>query len=264
MGRANLFAELYELAAVTPNWTRTLLTVNDTNAVDADEIEQVRQEISQSAFEQEYLCSFDAAIRGAYFGTEMAQAEKDGRIGKIPYDPALPVDTSWDIGIADLTVVAFWQTLRTGEARMINCKAFQNTGLPEIKKELDGLPYTYGAHYAPHDIKVREWGGSGQSRLETARQLGINYRVVRNIPLRDGIEATRVLLPRVWFDREHCFDCIEALKLYRADYQDEREVFSLTPLRDWTTHYADAVRMYAVGYREQQQASAYKPRRAVI
>ena len=264
-GMQNLFYELYNQAEDTPNWSRALLKWDDVNAISADEVAQIRKEVSEEAFQQEYECSFTAAVRGAFYGRIMAQAEEAGRIGHVPHDPALPVHTSWDIGVADSTVVVFWQVLRGGEVRMIDCREFQNTGLPEIKKELDGLPYTYDQHFAPHDIKVREWGGSGQSRLETARSLGIRFRVVRNISIRDGIEAVRVLLPRVWFDRKNCFTCIEGLKTYRTDYNEQREVFNLTPLHSWESHFADAVRMFAVGWRDRMDEQApTRPRRAVI
>jgi phage terminase large subunit len=266
MGMANLFYELYSRAGQTPGWTKTLKTVHDTGTIAAAEIEQLKREMSEAAFSQEYECDWSAAVKGAYYGNEMSAAEKDGRVARIPYDPALPVDTAWDIGVADSTVVLFLQALRTGEVRLIDCKAYQNTGLPDIKKDLDQLPYSYGTHYAPHDIKVREWGGSGQSRLETARQLGIRYRVVPNKSVRDGIEAVRVLLPRMWFDRENCFDCIEALKTYRASYDDVREVYSLTPLHTWESHYCDALRAFAVGRKEgmEDRIDYSRQRRALI
>ena len=263
-GMNNLFYELHQTGGNTPYWSSALLKWDDTNAINPREIEQIRQEISPEAFDQEYNCSFTAAVRGAFYGKIMAQAEEAGRVTSVPYDPALPVHTSWDIGVNDSTVIVFWQVLRGGEVRMINSREYQNTGLQDIKKDLDDLPYSYGEHYGPHDLKVREWGGSGQSRLETARSLGIRFRVVRNIPVRDGIEAVRVLLPRVWFDREACFTTIEGLKTYRAEYNDEREVFNLTPLHSWESHHADAVRYFAIGIREQKDSRPMRPRRPVI
>jgi len=263
-GMNNLFYELYQQGQGTDYWDSALLKWDDTRAIRASEIRQIRKEISEEAFDQEYNCSFTAAVRGAFYGKLMAHAEKEGRITHVPYEPQLPVHTSWDIGVADSTVVVFWQVMRGGEIRMINSREYQNCGLQEIKKDLDGLPYAYGEHYAPHDIKVREWGGSGQSRLETAKSLGIRFRVVRNIPVRDGIEAVRMLLPRVWFNRETCFTTIEGLKTYRTEWNDEREVFNLTPLHSWESHHADAVRMFAVGLNEAHDETRLRPRRPVI
>jgi len=263
-GMNNLFYELYQQGQGTDYWDSALLKWDDTRAIRASEIRQIRKEISEEAFDQEYNCSFTAAVRGAFYGKLMAHAEREGRITHVPYEPQLPVHTSWDIGVADSTVVVFWQVMRGGEIRMINSREYQNCGLQEIKKDLDGLPYAYGEHYAPHDIKVREWGGSGQSRLETAKSLGIRFRVVRNIPVRDGIEAVRMLLPRVWFNRETCFTTIEGLKTYRTEWNDEREVFNLTPLHSWESHHADAVRMFAVGLNEAHDETRLRPRRPVI
>lgn len=247
-GMGNLFYRLYSEAPKN-GWFHQTLTWKDTDVIAAQEIQALKQEMSAEEFEQEYECSFTAAVKGAFFGKYMAQAERDGRITSVPWEASLPVHTSWDLGMADLTVIVFWQQTPGGELRIINCLSYANTGLPEIKKQLDQLPYTYGSHYGPHDIKVREIG-SGRSRLETARDLGIEFTVAPNKSVRDGIEAVRGLLPKCWFDREKCFDLVEGLKTYRTEYDELRQVFHLTPLHSWESHYADAVRMFAVAHRD--------------
>ena len=97
----------------------------------------------------------------------------------------------------------------------------------------------------PHDIKVTELG-SGKTRLAIFRKLGISCATAPDLSLADGIEATRVLLPKCVIDREKCKVAIEALKQYRTEYDEKRQVYKKTPLDDWTNHYADAVRMFAV------------------
>lgn len=244
-GMANEFHRFYTLAADTPGWQRSLLTVNDTGAIAPQELEALQREMRPEEWDQEMLCSFSAAVRGAFYANEMARADREGRIGRVPHDPLLPVHTSWDLGMANRTVVWFWQSLRS-EVRAIRCLAFAGTGLPEIAVELQRLPYRYGQHYAPHDSKVRELG-SGKSRLEIAHGLGLTWTVVPEVGLQSGIEATRAMLGRVWFDAEGCKDGIEALRLYRTEWDDELRVFSNQPLHDWTSDYADSVRMFAVG-----------------
>jgi len=244
MGMANMFYELYRDSESRPGWYRTLLTAYQTHALPDPELEALEREQGAEEFAQEMLCDWSAAVRGAYFGREMAAAEREGRIKAVPWDRTLPVHTSWDLGIADFTVIWCWQQAG-GEVRAIDLMQWTGSGLPDIIAELRKKPYQWGRHYAPHDIKVRELG-SGRSRLEMAGSLGLRFEVVRNLDLMDGIEALRAMIPRTWFDREKCFMGIEALKTYRTEWDDNRRVFSLRPLHSWESHFADAARMFAV------------------
>jgi hypothetical protein len=224
--------------------------VNDTNVLPESELASLKREMTEEEFSQEFLCDWSAAVRGAYFGKEMAAAERDKRITAVPYDPLLPVHTSWDLGINDLTTVWCWQ-VAGAQVRAIKVLAFQNTGLPDIAHQLRQMPWRWGTHYAPHDAKVRELG-SGKSRQEIALSLGIKWDIVPEVGLMSGIEAARTLIPRVWFDREGCRDGIEALKTYRTEYDDIHRVYSLKPLHSWESHYADAFRYFAVGSQGRQ------------
>jgi hypothetical protein len=244
-GMANEFHRFFELAKDTQGWTRSLLTVDDTHALPESELAALKAEMRPEEWDQEMLCSFSAAVRGAFFAREMQQAEQQGRIGRVPRDPLLPVHTSWDLGLANRTVVWLWQTIGA-EVRAIDCRAYSGTALPDIIADLKGLGYPWGRHYAPHDAQVRELG-SGKSREEIARALGMAWEIVPQVGVQSGIDAARALLPRVWFDREACADGIQALQLYRTEYDEERRVFSNTPLHDWTSDYADALRYFAVG-----------------
>ena len=244
-GQANQFAHLYRQAGDLPGWSRSLLTCEQTTAIKPEELVALKREMQPEEYEQEMLCSFNAAVRGAYYGQAMAEAERDGRIGRVPHDRTLPVHTSWDLGMANRTVVWLWQTVGP-ELRAIGCRAYSGTGLPDIIADLQKLKYTFGEHYGPHDTKVRELG-TGKSREEVAAALGLRFRIVPQIGLQSGIDQTRAMLGRVWFDAQGCQDGIEALRLYRTEYDDERKVFSLNPLHDWTSDYADACRTFAVG-----------------
>jgi len=188
--------------------------------------------------------AFEVALDGAFYANQMIDANQRGRVANVPYDPALPVITSWDLGMADSTCIFFWQVC-ISEIRAIDIMEFTGTGLPEIIKQIDLKPYNYSQHIAPHDIAVRELG-TGKSRKEVASKLGLKFDVAPNLPVNDGIEAVKAMLPRVYFDREKCADGIRALKNYRSEYNEIRNVFSKTPRHDWTSHYADAVRYFAV------------------
>ena len=244
-GRANLFYEYWMSSEGKSDWFRQLLTAHDTDMLDADELEAMRGMMDEGEYQQELLCDWDAAVKGSYYGKLMNAVETEGRVGRVPYDPQLPVHTAWDLGMADSTVVIYAQRLRTGEVRILECDEYQNTGLTEIVRDMQQKPYTYGSHVLPHDAKVRELG-TGKSREEILRSLGVNPSICRNVRVEDGIQAVRSMLPRCWFDRDKCFRLVEALKTYRADWSEERQVANRTPLHSWESHFADAFRYLAL------------------
>ena len=241
----NAFYELYREAEEMPDWYTRRLKYTDTNIIDAAEIEAMRKEMSAAEFEQEMNCSWQAAIRGAYYGEEMTLAEDEGRVTRVPYDKTLPVITSWDLGVNDATVIWFWQLGYGGDIKAIDCRAYQGTGLPDIVRDLQQLPYKYSQHIGPHDLGVKELG-SGLTRMEIASNLGVTFDIAPKQPVLDGIHAVRGLIPRMWFDREKCAKGVEALKQYRTEYDERKGIFRNTPLHDWTSDFADSVRYFAV------------------
>ena len=255
MGRANLFAELVHPRTQQKGWMSKTLTVHDTGALPPDEIQALRDEMPPEEFEQELLCSFDAQIKGAYWGRQMSDAEKAGRITSVPYISDLPVTTCFDLGINDSTFIWYAQHIGS-EVHLIDCDEFTNTGLPDIVKHVQAKPYIYDRHLFPHDVKVRELG-SGKTRVETLANLGMAASHVPNIPIMDGINAARNLLSRCWFDRDKCFTGIEALKLYRSEYSETKQVLSNAPRHDWTSHAADSFRYFSVSY--QDRPAGHRP-----
>ena len=143
--------------------------------------------MSKEQYEQEFECSFNAAITGALFGRALGEATHEGRIGSFPWLPLKPVHTSWDLGISDSTAIWFFQEVEN-QRRYIDYYEASGEGLVHYAKVLSESPYVYGEHLQPHDIMVRELG-SGRSRLEMLRELGISCRVAPRISVQDGIEA---------------------------------------------------------------------------
>jgi phage terminase large subunit len=188
----------------------------------------------------------------------MNEAEAGERITSIPYDPRLEVHTAWDLGMADSTVIWFIQT-HGRETRFIDVLKGEGVGLDWYVKQLKDRPYNYGNHYLPHDIEVRELG-TGKSRLEVLAELGVSrgVTIVPQMPVEDGIQAVRMLLPTSWFDKVKCKEGIEALRMYRRDWDDKRQEFRPHPLHDWTSHYADAARYFAVGHQERSVARSIR------
>lgn len=256
-GWRNQFAEFWRDAEGRPDWYRSMLKVTETDALLPAEVEALRMELSPEEFQQELMCSFDSAIKGAYYSMLISAANDAGRITTVPYTPGLLVHTSWDLGMRDRTVVWYWQTLSSGEIRAIDLDSWSGTGLPAIVKVLDAKPYVYGKHLAPPDIAVRELG-TGKSRLEVAEGLGLRFTVVKQLPVADGIEAVRSVLPLIWFDREKTGDGVEALRNYRTEWDDLRRVLKPTPLHDWSSDFCDAVRYFAIGMAELRSGQWHK------
>lgn len=234
-------AMLYELAKQNASWFAQILTVDDTGILAPDVIEEERRSgMSEDMIAQEYYCSFQAAIVGAYYGRQMSDADKDGRITAVPYEPAKPVETWWDLGMRD--AMAIWFVQRIGpQIRLIDYYENSGEGMQHYAKVLQDRGYVYGRHVAPHDIEVREIG-TGKSRRETAAALGIKFDVAPKLDVDDGIDAVRAMLPSCWFDAKKCERGIEALRQYRKEWDDRNKVFHDHPLHDWTSHPADALR----------------------
>lgn len=189
--------------------------------------------------------AFEAAVEGAYYAEQMAHAETDGRIGRVPWEPRVDVETWWDLGMDDDMAIWFVQRVAS-EIRLIDYYANSGEGLLHYAKELRAKPYNYGRHVGPHDIEVRELG-TGKSRKETAEEMGLRpFEVAPKLEVQDGIEAVRNLIPRCWFDAEKCADGIRALKNYRKDWDEHRGVWLPRPRHDWASHASDAFRTGAV------------------
>ena len=244
----NEFAKVFERSQSNPDWFSAMLRASQTGILPEDELASALEDMTPEQYEQEFECSFDAAITGAYFGKEMAQADREGRIRDLHYDPDLPVHTSWDLGIGDPTAIWFWQI--TGqEIRIID--HYENSGqaIPHYVKEIQSRNYKQGIDWVPHDAKIRS-AETGRTRVETLISLGREPRLVPDHKLMDGINATRLILSRCWFDRTKCADGIEALRQYRADFDEKAKTFKDRPRHDWTSHSADAFRYMAMAYRE--------------
>ena len=241
----NLFWELYDRADRLDGWGRCLLRYDQTQIIAASEVEAMRQELDEFEFAQELECSFTAAVRGAYYGRACGKAEKDGRVTSVPYDPNLPVITSWDLGYADATAIWYIQPTRHGEIRVIDYDEFNSHYLQEIIPEVRKKPYVYDEHIAPHDIEVHEFA-AGATRRETAKNLGIHFTVAPNVPVVDGITAVRKMIDRCAFDERQTRQGFNALQLYRSEESERTGMRSKKPLHDFTCHAADALRMFAV------------------
>lgn len=258
----NHFADLWEEAQRNPEWFSLQLKASETGILPADELASARASMTDEDYAAQYECSFAASVVGSYWGREMKQAEDQGRITNVAYQPEIGVDTWWDLGIDD--AMAIWFTQNVGrEVHVIDYYEQSGEGLPHYARVLQEKGYVYASHNAPHDIQVRELG-SGRSRLETAAALGIRFQVIPNIDRADGIDAARSFIARCWFDRAKTERGRLALVSYHKTWDEKRRVFSAQPYHDWSSNAADAFRYLAVGHKNTPLKQKPAPRVTTI
>lgn len=252
--------KLLEMAKKNPKWFCEVLVAGsgkectkreDGTPVISDEVieDERLAGMPEEMIAQEFKCSFEAPLVGSYYGHALMIAEEQNRITKVPYDPLIPVDTFWDIGVADATGIWFVQQYGM-ELRIIDYYENSGEGLPHYLQVLKDRPYeAYGEHIGPHDLNVREFSGDGRSRIEVARSLGLKFRICPKHEVVDGIEAVRNIIPMCWFDEEKCARGIEGLRGYRKEWDEKNKCYKDHPLHDWTSHPADAFRYFAMSGR---------------
>ena len=261
----NEFWETYEHAKREDNWFCQMLKASESGLLLQSELDEARKIMGNDRYDQEFECSFEAAIQGAYYGHEMKAASQGGRIGVVPWEPSLPVVTAWDLGIGDSTAIWFAQ-FHGMERRIIDYYETSGVRLDHYVHQLKTdhrERWNYKEHILPHDVRVKELG-TGKSRLEVLEGLGLdNITVAPSLPVDDGIQAARTFLETCWFDEERCERGIEALRQYRRDYDEKGRTFRSRPLHDWTSHGADAFRYLAIGYRPATPRRAQRKQRSV-
>jgi len=237
----NQFWEIYDFAQRGhKDWYAKLYRASDTQVIPDDELEQAQAIMTPEQYEQEFECSFTAAVSGSYYGRLITKADNENRIGVVPVDSHVGVETWWDLGIGDST--AIWFIQRVGnEIHAVDYYETSGESLAHYADVLEERGYAYSRHVAPHDIQARELG-TGKSRLEVANELGIDFEVAPKLEVDHGIESVRNYLPHCYFDREKCKVGLDALRQYRKQWDDKNQVFKNKPLHDWCSHAADAFR----------------------
>jgi phage terminase large subunit len=251
---------MLDAARKDPLWFTQVLTIDDTGSITRAAVEQQRKEYhsiygedqGNSLIEQEYWCSFEAAILGAYYGKEMGRVETEGRITRVAVDERYPVHTAWDLGVGDSMVLWFFQIIGA-EVRVVDYYAAHGYGIAHYAKVKRERGYGYGNDYVPPDARVREMGsvdedGLAKQRIEIMLEEGLKPVIVQAHKVDDGISAVRQILPRCVFDQERCADGLEALRQYRSDWDSKNKIFRTTPKHDWSSHPADAFRYLAMAY----------------
>lgn len=258
------------MAQKSPNWFAEVLPASATGMISEERIAKqceeyasiYGEEAAEALIDQEYRCSFEAAILGSYYGKLIRDLEVKGRIVPLDIEPSLPVHRVWDLGIGDATSI-WWFQLVGSEIRIVDWHEASGVGIPHYAKEIASKGYPSGSDFVPHDAKVRELG-TGKTRVETMIGLGLHPKLVPLHKVDDGINAVRQTLPRCWFDKERCKGGLERLRQYKRVWDDDKKVFSNTPCHDWTSHTADSFRYLAMAWRDAPKEAAAKPARKTL
>lgn len=258
-GRNHAYA-MYQMAKDNPRWFAEVSNVHDTGALSPQQLEDSLKEyvalygedIGNAQFEQEYLCSFNAAILGAFYAREMVSVRKEGRItDEIEPIEGKPVHRAWDIGVKDDTSIWWFQVVGT-QVFILDCYSASGVGLDHyadvIQKRKEKHGWTDGIDFVPHDAKIKEWG-TGRTRVETMRDFGLNPQLVPMASKMDGINAVRVTLPRCVFHSRCEDEGISALEQYRREWDDDKKAFKASEVHDWSSHLSDAFRYLAMSWR---------------
>lgn len=243
----NHFWEIHKQAQ-TEGWLSLTLKASETNLIDAAELDDARTQMTPEQYAQEFECEFEVPALGAIYANEMSRCKADKRITDVPYDPALLVDTAWDLGIGDSTAIWFYQSVR-GEIHVIDY--YENNGQPitHYLSKLASKPYTYGKHNVPHDAEGRELG-TGKSIADMMSAADYWPTIVPKLSVETGINAVRIIFPRIWFDESKCKDGLDCLMNYRRAFNARLGEFKDEAVHDWASHGADAFRYLAVAYSE--------------
>jgi len=250
----NHFFELMQQHQDDDDWLIRILKASETGLISDEELALAASAMTAEEYAQEYECSFDAAIKGAYYGKLVERAEDEGRIGHIVYyDEAVPVYSCWDLGIGDHTAIWTFQVVGP-EFHWLSY--YENTGqnLGHYVDYLDTLPYKIVEDFLPHDSEARELQ-TGLSRTQFLQNRKRNVTVVPRHGVDDGIAAVRKQFNTFYFNKEFTRHGVDCIRMYRTEFNEKKKIGARKPLHDWSSHAADAMRIGVMGMALGQTAS---------
>lgn len=243
----NLFHDVHMGALKNPKeWFALTLKASTSGIISAVELEQLRSQMDPEEFAQEYECSFDAALKGAIYAHEVNQLFLEDRVKSDLYDPNLETHCAFDLGFTDSTVIVWWQVEpRTQIKKIVKVECRSGTDIFEYIEMIHSFPGEVGDVWLPHDARAKNLQ-TGKSIVEQFLSNGIKPRIVPSHKIRDGVSAVRKVFPTVEIDPDTTDELIEALKSYRREWNEDLMMFSDKPVHDWSSHYCDAFRYFAI------------------
>lgn len=244
----NDFYRIFEAASKSDDWFTARLRASETGLIDAIELADAQRSMTSEAYEQEYETSFDAAVKGAFYAKEMAQADTETRITRVTHDKAADVFAAWDLGIGDMMAIWLFQIVGK-EWHFLRYYENNGFGLDHYVDWIKGQPFMVHEHLLPHDAEARELQ-TGKSRKQFLDNRGLRCRIVPRHNVDDGINAVRMMLNKSWFDTDNCERGIDCLRMYRSEFDEKHQTLKPRPMHDWSSHGADAFRCAVMGGQE--------------
>lgn len=240
----NHFADFRDRAEETDGWKLIEFKASETGIIPESELNAARSEMGEDKYQQEFECNFNSAVEGAYYGQIVNDLEAKGRITTVDRDDLCKSYVAWDLGMGDSTCL--WVAQLVGkEVRLIDFVENNGVGLDWYVNWLKENRYERFDQYLPHDVAVRELG-TGKSRQEVLQEAGLEITIAPRLSVADGIQAVRRLLPRCWFDKDKTKQGVNALRNYRREHDEKRNVYYEKPLHDWASHASDSFRYLAI------------------
>lgn len=254
----NHAATFYDMAKDSPDWFCERLGADKTDVFSQEQLDKIRRELidifghqeGNARFQQEYYCSFDAALPGAYYGEAMNEAEDEGRITPVPHDPSYPVVAIFDFGrgASNAAAIVYVQVIGM-EPRIIDYDEDSTGDIPTHCKLLRSKPYNYSHLVLPHDAEPVRYA-TGLSYDEQFKQQGFKTKVLKVTPdLKRDINITRQFIKMAWFNRRKCGRLIDCLRAYHRAWDSKKKKFDDNPKHDWASHGSDACRGAAVAHK---------------
>ena len=240
---ANHFKDFRDRAERESGWKLLEFKASETDILSPDELAAAKKEMGDAKYAQEFECSFDSPVEGSFYAQIITELPAS-RFQEFARDDLLKTFTAWDLGVGDSTAIFVAQTMGK-EIRIIDYVENHGQGLAWYVNWIKNNDYAKAEHILPHDVEVRELG-TGKSRKESLQDLGLSITVCPRLSVDDGIQAVRRILPDCWFHPK-AKQGLDALKNYRREYDEKRNVFYDKPLHDWSSHAADAFRYLAIG-----------------
>lgn len=194
--------------------------------------------------------AFEAAIKGSFYAAQMARARNENRICRIPIEASIEVNTFWDLGKDDTTVIWFMQQVGK-EMRFIDYEEHNGEEIEFYCQLLKKKKYLYGRHYMPHDVET-DMLGMKMTRKKQFETGGVHPIVVvpRISSVMEGIAMVRQAFRGYWFDIVRCSDGIKSLDSYQKEWNDKTASYREHPLHNWASNGADGLRQQAQGYKD--------------
>lgn len=249
----NHFFKIYSRARSESGWYHFMLRASQSGILPDRELALMRREMGEDEYLQEYECSFEAAVKGAYYAKLVAELEASGRIGSAnaAYDPEFPVQVAMDLGFTDSTAIWYWQERPDGLS-IIDYDEANSEPLSFYFDLLNLKGYRYSTIWLPHDARAKTL----QTGISTVQQfLLANFpvRIGPELKLQDGINVAKRILPTCWFSTK-CENGVEALRAYHREWNEETKSFKDYPAHDWSSHGSDAFRYLCLVARERSMA----------